>query len=523
MVAEGDLTRRADTLLRHSGYLRPDQARSFVCFPFEVPPGIHVMRIRFSFEPARVHRHRNLVTLSLFDPHGFRGAAHRHAPQQEILLGPGDATPGFLPGVVQAGAWMLELDCHAVLRSGRGGVEYELEVAGLPAASPPGASPANGAAMEAAGQRLAMELPQAPPVERGDGGSRPDATRPSLPGVSLTGEAQLPEPPAPAGWLRGDLHLHSNHSDGRWTAEDVAKYAQQYSLDFLAVTDHNTISGRADVERALRAAGLQTVLIPAMEITSFYGHANALGVTDWIDWRVRGPEGHPVTIGHGPRAQPSLTMDLVAAEVHRLGGTFIINHPRSAGYPVCTGCRWEFGSPSAVYADAIEVWNGEWGRQPQNVQALSLWNRWLSAGKRVPATAGTDSHGHAARASQLAFTYVWAAPTVPEILAAVRAGRSYLSCGPMLSWQQPELVHSVPAEVRRVVLDVSRLSAPADLQLIHNGQQVAYRMVAADAEVTVEIDLPAGGAGPRTGWYRAELYRRNSNELLAMTNPLYAD
>jgi predicted metal-dependent phosphoesterase TrpH len=43
-------------------------------------------------------------------------------------------------------------------------------------------------------------------------------------------------------WYRGDLHLHTVHSDGQYTVEDMVEDATSTGLDFIVSTDHNTSS-----------------------------------------------------------------------------------------------------------------------------------------------------------------------------------------------------------------------------------------------------------------------------------------
>src|SRR5437867_67863 len=50
------------------------------------------------------------------------------------------------------------------------------------------------------------------------------------------------DPTRAPGWYRGDLHSHSVHSDGSNTVAEMAEAASAIGLDFLAPTDHNTIS-----------------------------------------------------------------------------------------------------------------------------------------------------------------------------------------------------------------------------------------------------------------------------------------
>jgi predicted metal-dependent phosphoesterase TrpH len=419
------------------------------------------------------------------------------------VLGQHGATPGFLPGPIPAGEWVAEIDCHCVLDSAEGGVRCALTVESVAADRTDGVWNGPVAAVLAAGH-----VTQAAPAE----GTAGSAAIPEYEPASHV----TPRPPVDAArprWLKGDLHVHSQHSDGRWSMDEIARYVEQNQLDFIAVTDHNTTSAYEDVRLTLERAGLgAVVVIPAMELTTFWGHANALGVCDWIDWRVRGPEGLPATIGQAPDAAPTSTMEVAAAAVHRLGGTFVVNHPRSSGYPACTGCRWELGDASAGYADAIEVWNGPWDRV-QNHQGMKVWDRWLNAGRRIPATAGTDSHEWPHKPQQQGYTHVWSRPRVEDILAAVRAGRSYLSCGPSIKWQ------GRPPSDEWLAVEIGRLADPAQLRIVHNGRVITTEPIDGDTQIAAELPDRA----ERAGWYRAELWRRHSTMLLATTNPLWLD
>lgn len=60
---------------------------------------------------------QNLLTLSLDGPDGFRGSAHRHAPEQRhIVCGDGSRTsPGFIAGDVAAGVWKVTVSVHCIV------------------------------------------------------------------------------------------------------------------------------------------------------------------------------------------------------------------------------------------------------------------------------------------------------------------------------------------------------------------------------------------------------------------------
>lgn len=63
---------------------------------------------------------------------------------------------------------------------------------------------------------------------------------------------------------RFDLHLHSDRSDGADAPEAVVQKAKQNGVALIALTDHDTIDGVADAQRAGRQAGV--AVLPAMEM-----------------------------------------------------------------------------------------------------------------------------------------------------------------------------------------------------------------------------------------------------------------
>lgn len=68
-----------------------------------------------------------------------------------------------------------------------------------------------------------------------------------------------------------DLHLHSTASDGTWTPEEVVRQAAVAGVQFMALTDHDTMEGR-DVAEPL-AASLGIEFIPAVELNTDAGGA----------------------------------------------------------------------------------------------------------------------------------------------------------------------------------------------------------------------------------------------------------
>jgi hypothetical protein len=58
----------------------------------------------------------NLLTPSLDDARGaYRGAGHRHAPEQEWLLREAVTPPGLIPGPLLQGTWTLTITVHTLV------------------------------------------------------------------------------------------------------------------------------------------------------------------------------------------------------------------------------------------------------------------------------------------------------------------------------------------------------------------------------------------------------------------------
>ena len=192
---------------------------------------------------------------------GWSGGARR-----DFVITADGATPGYLPGPIEAGEWALVLGLHQLPAAGVQ-VEVEIDI-------PP--------------RRAPEPEPLLPPGVREVRGS--DRDLPCAPGLR---------------WYATDLHAHTVHSDGQDTIDELARRAVECGLDVLAITDHNTVSHH----RLLDAASLRhaVTLLPGQEVTTAQGHANAFGPVRWVDFR------RPV----------ETWFDQVAAD----GGLLSVNHP----------------------------------------------------------------------------------------------------------------------------------------------------------------------------------------------------
>ncbi|HEX8189580.1 MAG TPA: hypothetical protein VF586_14585, partial [Pyrinomonadaceae bacterium] len=245
-AANAQGAKRGQTIERvvHVAPLAPNGAR-YLYVPFDVPRG--ASRVTVAYDYPR-EGGANTLDLGVFDARadgpgrgasgrGFRGWSGGRRP--EFFISPEEATPGYLAGGLPAGRWRVVLGLYKVAPAG---VDVKVRVTVETGRASPGRrAPVPGRAAGAAG-------------------------RPDRPGrVAVAGEPR---------WFAGDLHMHTVHSDGDWTVPELAAAARRTGLDFIFVTDHNTASHHAEVDKADDGSP-RPLVMRGEEVTTYGGHANA--------------------------------------------------------------------------------------------------------------------------------------------------------------------------------------------------------------------------------------------------------
>jgi hypothetical protein len=224
-------------------------------------------------------------------------------------------------------------------------------------------------------------------------------------------------------WYRGDLHMHTAHSDGSCQSQSGRKVpcplfltvqaAAARSLDFIAITDHNTDS-HDDGLRELQPFFDHLLLIPGREMTTFHGHFNVFGVTQFMDWRI---------------SEGGLDLNAVLRDARAKGGIASVNHAEAPEGEPCMGCRWTpaAGTDMSLFS-AVEVIN--YGQMM--FSSAKYWDSQLRAGHRLAAVGGSDNHNATIPPGDVA-AIGW--PTtaieadelsVPAILNGIRSGRTFI-------------------------------------------------------------------------------------------------
>lgn len=429
---------------------------------FDVPKQADVIHV--SYDYLKTPPKKNVVDIGIFDSKGsFRGWSGSN--RMSFFISNFAATPGYLLGKICPGMWKIILGLYAISPDG---CDYTVKIW-------------VGGIKETLQERKAVYSP----------------------GI---------EKPKKSGWFKGDLHVHTCHSDGVKSIDELVRESEKIGLDFLALTDHNTVSQSLDIAEPRLS---EVLLIPGEEVTTYYGHANVWGNGEWVDFRRRTREDFGELID----------------EAHARDLLISVNHPKSVDF---FDGYWKFRD--IVGFDCMEVWQGPWFSL--NYQSLAWWDELLMKGERVVAVGGSDFHGGE---SGLANPTTWIysdSLSVGDILDAIRRGHVFISryvdgpeiylCADVNDDGEPdrmcgdEILLSKKAELTFYIF--AKGAKGLELRLISEGRVLKTEKVngidhASAHRTRVENDT----------YFRAEIARPSKSkcndaietEILALTNPIY--
>lgn len=184
----------------------------------------------------------------------------------------------------------------------------------------------------------------------------------------------------------GAFHVHSTYSDGQLPVEEIVRIANRQGLDFLILTDHNTLQPRRDGKEGWHGS---TLVLVDTEISTQRGHFIALRTTEEIP----------------ARRDPQWTID----EVARVGGLGFIAHPfwnkipwrdeevrgfmgleiYNAAHDIAEHHPLNLGFWIFLFGSDLTL--SRW--LDRSTEPLALWDRYLSRGDRVVGVGACDAHG----------------------------------------------------------------------------------------------------------------------------------
>lgn len=317
------VARDRDVIVFEGFVTREHKTKSdYLYLEFEVPPGVRSIEVDYSYEP----REGCTIDIGIFSPgpleflkagKNFRGWSGSN--KRSFVVSEGYSTPSYLEGPITPGMWNIVLGLYEIPKEG---CRYKVRVKLGRCAKIPGKGKAH------------------------------------MPRKAATKKLKR-------GWIAADLHLHTHHSDGDATVEEVAERASEAGLDLIAITDHNTTS-HLDEIRELESLGAEISIMPGEEVTTYYGHFNVYNLDSWVDFRI--------------------TSDRQLLEVleyiFRKHSIASVNHPKPFGPP------WELGHIEKF--GVMEVWQGIW--EFNNYISLRAWDEVLLGGHRMIGIGGSDTH-----------------------------------------------------------------------------------------------------------------------------------
>ena len=459
------------------GIVRGSDNQSYVKVPFAVPAGTERVTITFAYTGKEQH---TALDLGLLDPAGLR--CWSGGNKSTLTIGLMDAAPSCLPGAIPSGTWNVLIGVPNI----RAHVEshYTIHVylsrSGAVAAEP----------------------------------------------------AILNEPlRAGPAWFRGDLHMHTAHSDGQCPSQTgkmvpcplffSTDAAARRGLDFIAITDHNA-SSQYDAMRELQPYFDRLLLIPGREITTFQGHINFLGSTDFVDFRL---DGHTVP-----------DMNALLRSAAQVGAITSINHPLSPSGEICLGCGWKPSTPVDMHLlTGVEAVNG--GSEQHGLTDLPFWNQQLNRGCRLTGIGGSDNHRPQQPLDQIGSigsptTVVLATElSTPAILDGIRAGHVFID----VAGTHDRLLEFTAHAGAQVVQAGDLLDAPRDegvelkvhvlagaggtVRWIEDGQDVVHAG-SATVSTSDNVETLHWTSDGHQHWFRAQV-NGPDGKLWLIGNPIY--
>jgi hypothetical protein len=433
-----DRARADEEVLTFDGEVDAGDDVRFLDVPFDVREGIVEIEVRHDDLSED-----NILDWGLADPVRFRGWGGGNV--EPAVVGLEAASRSYLPGPLPAGRWRVRIG--------------EAKLAELPA-------------------RYHVEI-----VLRDTPTLAPQRERtPYVPAAPL---ATGPR------WWAGDLHVHSLESrDAQPTIDAIAEYARGRGLDFVELSDHNTVS-QLDFMVGAQARHPDLLLLPGVEYTTYGGHANGIGATEWVDSAV---------------GMPGVTILGAARAFADQGAVFSINHPTLDLEDFCIGCAWSWDLP-ASFIGAVEICTGGWSESGWLLAppAMELWDELSRQGHHTTAVGGSDDHTAGLHSGGFSSpigdptTMVWAEElSAAAIVEGIRAGRTVVKLqgpdDPMIemSWSVPPDGDTITAP--RVTLTTQVTGGGDRLMLVVNGEVIERMPIDADPFLhDFELEPPAEG------------------------------
>ena len=215
-------------------------------------------------------------------------------------------------------------------------------------------------------------------------------------------------------WHKVELHTHTIASDGDMLPNDLVDNALDRKYEAIALTDHNTTSSVA--EAVAYGKKKKLIVIPGIELTTFWGHIVVTGGNSHIDWR-------DITLDN---------IDEILKGARDKKDLVTVAHPKRIGTPFCSECRFLFKLKDWSNVTSYEVWSHYMPQASfESKQTKEEWVGLLDKGYKIAPVYGFDWHTRDEGCPAIAYTYVGIVGDLTEekILKAIEKSHTYISMG----------------------------------------------------------------------------------------------
>ncbi len=203
---------------------------------------------------------------------------------------------------------------------------------------------------------------------------------------------------------RGDMHSHTNRSDGKEGPEIVAANYRRAGFDFLSITDHGLYEPSLEAIRAYEGLDLSFRLFTGEEVHPPKNHCHTIhfGGSYSVNRIFRqDPERYEKEVAEiaaklggmdNAYRQEYASLLWVYREIKKAGGLAVMVHPcwiQEEAYHMHMGMYRKLLSDKPF--DAMELTGGQ--TLEENQLQISLWQQMREEGKAVPVVGSSDSHG----------------------------------------------------------------------------------------------------------------------------------
>lgn len=307
---------------------------------------------------------------------------------------------------------------------------------------------------------------------------------------------------ATAKWYRGDLHAHTQLSDGHNTLEQAVALIEQQRLDFIFLTEHN-------INHTFLPVSEQTIFVPGIEITTDLGHFNVHGPSRALEMQ-----------------EADFTGKSLIEEGLALGeqGHIAINHAMMKPW------HWQYQQMLLAQIHSLEIccdptWPTSAVATEQVLMAMTaLWN----SGRRIYGIGGSGCHlqpdGRNPKATEPSIygdpaTYVYCDDGLcgEALLQSLRQGHVYIErrCNLQFCINQGEQYpgNDVGGQTLNYIISVGDQQQQYDAEFVADGEIIA-KISLSNQPINYQIDMS------QYRWLRVDI-RRENGDFEGLINPVF--